>query len=1320
MRLFRGQVHGKWSTTQTILASLFLATICFVILSLLRERGVLPAAKPPSSGSSGGIGEYADLVSLATIGISLLMPILTGLSWRFLAWLRPKPGTRPLDETDVESLKKGFKVDRGNITLATVPSHRFQAEAATSTRNIDLGDAVLVIPESDQKALKDFIQKPRTRQKKGESPYQQVEDDILIITGEPGAGKSVLMQEVHATLSLGVEAGHHSFVPLFVFARDLTLANVERASQATDAPIRSLLFEYYEKKRAEPANEDLMILATLVKYQWEERDFLIIIDGLDEIAQRSAYEEIQRKLAGIILRDLKSDLLRVHRYILSCRVDEDLELFHSARSLFLRGLTGDEREKFCRALIGASSLDRETKASLEEALQSPRLTPTHVFRRNPYFLSLLIRHIREDQDRVRDRTIDFDLLMRTYLERESNRAYALVDGKDRKNTDNRRELFRELEGVSRACLQYIAFRSASSAKTGALYDETPIDGSLVLGFVDNLRSAREPSEGDLWNTLRRFIDFCLAPDRATSIAAESIHKQGFAEHLHENDIRLLYSLAGSLVANPSLEMHTLKEAIGTIAFRGGLESPEWYDNIVTNYRSIVEQARLKPDPRQALAALLFLRSIAAAHVLRILNVNVPRGLIQIRFRHRRLAEYYAACYMRDRWAALQGSLDFSPWLSPVLNLTCALEGVQCHALSWMVERISAVPAEPYFEWRYSAEAAVEASFFAQPGPAYKAAIKTLVSKVVDAFAIRGPRPRGAELDAVTRMVLFRALEQIGQLETTSQFEDILDDRTRELFYQYESSVSAEWIAPLLPARLAIQRLSGKTHPLSSRLRVMWKMIKLPSAVLFPRFRMSWAGLLLTRITVILSTILSEICGLAIFVAVLSGLIYALATISGAERSTVWDAVRLVALILFISYIALRLLAWQQSPTRAASQAAILWRAPAILADEIRSGIFGSRGTRGEGVRRGMLLLQLAGSLVLAAGITLGLAYLWPASRTESALKPCPEIDKQEDNIAKKFTTKIGTIGLAGEVGLADLQRELRKDLQSFREANKRKCGSKADEGWVLAEDGLADWFAKYDPRLVPSPSKDESLALSTKEARALKAFLSVPIPKMPEEDFFGSLATVYRSRQIDRIVKELKALRSRIVAARREGIGIPANASHVLAMTVDEKPLRKPSQDIATSNAYDEKLVEILEKYKPIQTVFTKKSKRTLVYGAVGFVALGMLLLLARAYWRQRRDRKQLALLAQERSVARLCSVLLESSRSERVRLGAIRRLDLLGVNDSNSLKLVEQAAGQLLKRSSETEHNLGINVAALVRTLSNRLRHRITTDAPVKGVVSA
>jgi hypothetical protein len=228
--------------------------------------------------------------------------------------------------------------------------------------------------------------------------------------------------------------------------------------------------------------------------------------------------------------------------------------------------------------------------------------------------------------------------------------------------------------------------------------------------------------------------------------------------------------------------------------------------------------------------------------------------------------------------------------------------------------------------------------------------------------------------------------------------------------------------------------------------------------------------------------------------------------------------------------------------------------------------------------------------------------------------------------------------------------------------------------------------------------------------------MNAPTIDEPEPGFIGALASIYRSAKVNGIVSDLKEIRLRIIKARREGIGLPKDTYyHLPKVASDAERERTEGNQIQASTILIKKINEVLEQNKPIDATLNNRAKKTLLYGAVGLISFGMIILILRAYWKRRKDNKQLAIIAELKETKLLCKFLLHSSNSERVRLSVIRRLDTIGISDQDDLRQIEGAVGELLQRNSNTERTLGIGVAALVRTLSNRLRHRITTDTPLK-----
>jgi hypothetical protein len=1324
----------KWSGAKTTASSLLLAVVCLLGVRVLTAKGYFPEYK-------WGLREFSSLLSVFAAVVGLVAPPLILLCWKIFSRLRPRPGTQPFAEDELRALHTAFEIERGNIQLATVPEHRARAKAAKGAGDLDLGDARLVVPEQSQGQIKDFLKQRRRSKERGE---ESLTHNVLVVTGEPGAGKSVLLQEIHASLSLGVEEGHHSFVPLFVFARYLTLDSLDKAFHHSDAPMRAFIISYYEKQcQIAPGNERLVALLDLVTHHWFDNDFLLIIDGLDEIAQRSVYENIQRRLVEIIKGDLEPDQPMVHRYIVSCRVDEDIGLFQGARSLFLKGLDEDEAEEFCNKLIADSGLDKRLTAAIQVALRSPQVMPSHVFRRNPYFLSLLWWYIRNEQHQVRERPIDFDVLMRQYIEREAIRPYASAEDDSYLKSEDRRATFRELERVSRACLQYLAFRSASSAKIGALYDETSVDADLVIGFVKELESSsKETNERNPWNTLPQFLDYLAVPSRVENIAPETISR--FSESLHENDVRLLNSLANQLRSGEISEQDLLRSAIGTIPYQTRTEDTAWYRGLLENF--LVSLRGRDLTFRQTIAVLLFVRSIASAHALRILLVTSHKEGTTIRLKHRRLAEYYAGCYLRNRWADLEGVLQLTPWLGPVLNLACALESEQCRAFDWLVSRVEDEPTQPLYEWRYAVEAAVEASFFAHPGLAYQEAVHDLTRKIVAVLARHTSSTKPTEEHTaahskqtspsettkgglpVTQMTLLRAIEQLGRLEDLLSA-PLLDPESTQRLQQYEASLPVEWIGEFVPTRMAIRKISDRSTSLLQDLLFLSKLVRQPSAVLFFRTRLPWKGVWPIWSLVAFTTLVGEACrNLAILAILLFGdaLFMAILTMIGVADPVVFEA-GTAALVLVCSVaVILRGLAWRRSRTETAASSALPWRVTAVLIQAIIGAVRRSEGvlaflSRGLNTLRqsttqpsrrpaevsrsiSEIFLSLAAISILAAALIFVGLKRSPQYKKPTLVLSCDAVNDQVKAVRLFAATK--ALHMKEESAQTELRGMLR-ELHSLNQA--QTCGWDTKESWVRAEDGIVDELAEGNPTLVPWIASGE-VAMSIPTMRTRSELLARTSKHQT------LLTTLYHLRRSVHDFKDTEDIRRQILEARRQGVGIPVGPEYTLApFFEDAESKRRGGHSIEASTALLTSLNATIER----QRLDLESAERTLVYPVVGFLVLGILVKLLSSIRKDAADSDLLEKVRHTLNVEELCAMLLNASYSERVRLGVLGQLDTVGVNGQKGLSLLEEVAGELLSRSSPTERSLGVKTTRLVRTLSNRLRHRGTVDAPRRGTMA-
>lgn len=771
--------------------------------------------------ASGLLGLFALYAAIAAVFLGAMHQAAIALYSAYRRRYRPYVGDTVIAPHRlaqlIEALDNQAEVVRSNTTW---PRHEPQAQAARSVKGVHFGDARLSTPAADLRDIRRFLARPARGRKK-----EDFSGNVMLVTGEPGAGKSILTQEMHASLVAGLKGGHHSLIPLIIFASDLSLDLIGEAGVGQRS-LQQLLSRYFRRKSE--TEGWYRSLAEVVDGAWNYHDFLIIVDGLDEIAQRSAYEAIQRQLRAVLEVSF-SPRKHALRVIMSCRLDDDLAVFQGAQSIVLRGLHSErERQRFCDNLIRNAELPKSSREILRRTLRrtSHSLSSVDIFRRNPYFLALLLDHFRKPERMTQSSRIDFDHLMMSYIKREVEREHAPVTLQPGSASPQRAELRRSLERVSAIFLQYMAFHMTASDREDSLYGQCLISSELVDGFAECTSGNNGALEGP-WPTVVALLDEL---EKKRSLDAETITKFVSEGHFDENDLRIFVELA----QRPRQESaEAILSAFAIIAREGRIEAPSWYEELSRELAGMA--ASRMNHPRHRAAVLLLARGLAAAHVLRLVYIEKDRQGTSARFRHRRLAEYFAACYFRDRWNAIE-RMGRSQWLIPILNLVAAIEGDRCRAMNWFVQRVKSFESDTIFLWRERILNAAEAAGFAARSKEFYRLLEDLAQGIIKMLLAIRTQPANenqeATRDIVTEITLVNALAYIGGLDL-NKVEIAAAERTD--FLNDQMGQPASRLLHFAKAARATAELTHLPTPMRYRLALGVKALFSPIAILpYPR------------------------------------------------------------------------------------------------------------------------------------------------------------------------------------------------------------------------------------------------------------------------------------------------------------------------------------------------------------------------------------------------------------------------------------------------------------------------------------------------------
>lgn len=297
--------------------------------------------------------------------------------------------------------------------------------------------------------------------------FSNLEKRVLPITlqGEPGSGKSTLIFELYRQQARRLLKNHQGWIPIIVFAHELSWELLKDQEN-----LLQLLVAYFRKSHDRHRRRGYESIANLLEDYYDQLQFLIIIDGLDEIPDRPLYDTMSRKLNELLETEWKGQERdsRANRYLVTCRSDDDQRLIKS-RLISLLPMEYHrviQHFKKQRRFYGKKSPKKQELTNVIDGLEmckSHRLLQNYIS--NPYLLSLIVECLR---DVVQPPARRLNEVFAHVLERELGKPRAAFEAE--KTRTERRRLHSYLSSLMAPYCYHMIMRT--------LYGEAPKEENL--------------------------------------------------------------------------------------------------------------------------------------------------------------------------------------------------------------------------------------------------------------------------------------------------------------------------------------------------------------------------------------------------------------------------------------------------------------------------------------------------------------------------------------------------------------------------------------------------------------------------------------------------------------------------------------------------------------------------------------------------------------------------------------------------------------------------------------------------------------------------
>lgn len=457
----------------------------------------------------------------------------------------------------------------------------------------------------------------------------------FVIQGEPGSGKSTLIFELFRKYLGRLKSNFHSWIPLLIFAYDISWEMLEGKNS-----LRDFLTEYYQKcgevyKKDEHCYNEI---ARFIENDYGRFQYLIIIDGLDEITYRSHYNKITKKINELLESEWKKkkQVSRPNRYILSCRTEDNqhnitgrlISLFHLEYEVVLKHLKSIRKyyKKFFKNDKKVEIINK-TLNGLKRSKEN-RLLQNYIS--NPYLLSLIIEYFGENEKLVKS----LDIIFKQVLERELNKPQ------------------KDFEKVN---LQYVRGKNAG-------YISSLLGPYCFLNIMDSLVEKQQTKDSKKMGSIG-FLRYIEKDEKTSKILFGEDGKMGYFEAFFRNNSgyrEIGYNSLANIWGSENTER-----------FRNTLEL------IKSEIRNLDQLIYKGID-------YLYNDIFEMLEKYNIAEIESDGSSIK-RFRHRRMQDYFMACFVEKVGVEINSDLYIqmgNAWMREPLRIIAAVSsnpGILCNA-----------------------------------------------------------------------------------------------------------------------------------------------------------------------------------------------------------------------------------------------------------------------------------------------------------------------------------------------------------------------------------------------------------------------------------------------------------------------------------------------------------------------------------------------------------------------------------------------------------------------------------------------------------------